>query len=117
MTGPENRDVGSGAGPNCVRCGACDSLLLVTSASAAQIPCRTHSGRPVGVAAEQRIIIRGAQEADNAKLLHQLIPEFLRAAFVEKAALQIAFDWRCSRNVEIRPIDIAAPLASLMAPR
>ena len=49
-------------------------------------------GRPVGIAAEQRIIIRRAQEPDDPELLHQLIPELLRPRFVQDAALQVALD-------------------------
>ena len=49
-------------------------------------------GRPVGVAAEQRVIVRCAQEAHDAQLLHQLVPKLLRAGLIQLAFLQIAFD-------------------------
>ena len=49
-------------------------------------------GRPVGIAAEQRVVVRRAQEAHDAKLLHQLVPQLLRAGLVERAFLQVALD-------------------------
>ena len=49
-------------------------------------------GRPVGIAAEQRVVVGRAKEADDAQLLHQLVPEFLRAGLVEHAFLQVPFD-------------------------
>jgi hypothetical protein len=39
-------------------------------------------GRPVGVAAEQRIIVRGTEEADDTELLDKLVPELLGPSFV-----------------------------------
>lgn len=48
--------------------------------------------RPVGIAGEQRVVVRRAQEAEDPQLLDRLIEEFLGAGFVESAALQIALD-------------------------
>ena len=49
-------------------------------------------GRPVRVAAEQRVVIGRAQETHNAQLLHQLVPQFLGARFVQDALAQIPLD-------------------------
>ena len=49
-------------------------------------------GRPIGIAAEQRVVIGRAQEADDPELLHQLVPKLLRARFVERTFLQVALD-------------------------
>ena len=48
--------------------------------------------RPIGVAREQRVIVRRAQEAHDAELLDELVDEFLGACLVESAALQVALD-------------------------
>src|SRR6185295_17775808 len=49
-------------------------------------------GRPIGISAEQRVVVGRAQETNDTKLLNQLIPEFLSSAFVENARLQVPFD-------------------------
>ena len=59
---------------------------------AVQIDAADTFGRPVGVAAEQRVIFGRAKEAHDAELLDQLVPELLRAGFVQRAFLEVALD-------------------------
>ena len=92
VIGPENRDVRLRRRTEIVEGVEHAIAALGHQCSAVQIHAAHAFGRPVGVTTEQRIIIGGAQEADDAELLHQLIQESLRAAFVENPALQIAFD-------------------------
>ncbi len=42
-------------------------------------------GRPVRVSAEQGVVVGRAQKADDAQLLHELVDQFLRAGFVQRA--------------------------------
>ena len=42
-------------------------------------------GRPVRVAAEQRVVFGRAQEPDDAQLLHELVDQLLRAGLVQRA--------------------------------
>ena len=49
-------------------------------------------GRPVRIAAEQRIVVRRAQEADDAQLLHELVDQLLRPGLVQAALAQVALD-------------------------
>jgi hypothetical protein len=49
-------------------------------------------GRPVGVTAEQRVVVRRTKEANDAQLLHQLVPQFLGARLVQSTSLQVTFD-------------------------
>ena len=49
-------------------------------------------GRPVRIAAEQRVVLRRAQEAHDAKLLHQLVDQLLGAGLVELALGDVALE-------------------------
>ena len=60
------------------------------------VPVQIHAadtlGRPVRIAAEQRIVFRRAQEADDAEFLDKLIPKLLRSRFIKAAFAHIALD-------------------------
>jgi hypothetical protein len=49
-------------------------------------------GRPVRVAAEQRVVLRRAEEAHDAQLLDQLVDQLLRPALVELALGNVALE-------------------------
>ena len=49
-------------------------------------------GRPVRVAAEQGIVVGRTQEAHDAELLDELVPQLLGAGLIQHAILEIAFD-------------------------
>ena len=65
---------------------------MVTSGRPFEIDAADAFGRPVGIAAEQRVVVRRAQEAHDAELLDQLVPQLLRAGFVQRAFREIALD-------------------------
>ena len=52
----------------------------------------THSVAHGLIAAEQCVVIRGAQKAHNAQLLDKLVDQLLRARFVKRALSQVPFD-------------------------
>ena len=80
VTGPENRNVRLGRRAEGVERVQHAIAALGHQRAAVEIHAADAFGRPVGITAEQRIIIRRAQEPDDAKLLHQLVPKLLRAA-------------------------------------
>ena len=57
---------------------------------------QAHSGdalrRPVRISAEQRVVFRRAQKTHDPKFLHELIPQFLRARFVQNFFPQVALN-------------------------
>ena len=89
---PENRDVRFGRRAEIVERVQHAIAALGHQRASVQIHAADAFGRPVGIAAEQRVIIGRAEEADDAELLHQLVPELLRPRFVENAVLQVALD-------------------------
>ena len=99
---PENRDVRLGRRTEIVKGVQHPIAALGHQCAAIQIHSADAFGRPVGIAAEQRIIIRRAEESDDAKLLHQLVPKLLRPRFVENAALEVAL------NVDVQEAGYAA---------
>jgi hypothetical protein len=80
---------GSGAGPRLVK----DAIAALGHE---RLSVQTHSGhafgRPIRVAAEQRVVFWRAQKSDDAKLLYKLIPQFLCASFVQSLFAQIPLD-------------------------
>ena len=71
--------LGSGAGPRLVERVQHAVAAPGHQRAAVEVHAADAFGRPVGVAAEQRIVVRRAQEADDAQLLHQLVDQLLRA--------------------------------------
>ena len=59
---------------------------------AIQVDAADAFGRPVGIAAEQRVVVGRAQEAHDAKLLDELVPQLLCAGFVQCAFVEVALD-------------------------
>ena len=70
--------LGSGAGPRFVSVCSMRKLVRVTK-PAVEVHAADALGRPVRVPAEQRVILRRAQEAHDPKLLHQLVDQLLGA--------------------------------------
>ena len=89
---PENRDVRFGRRAEIVERVQHPIAALGHQRATIQIHSADAFGCPVGIAAEQRIIVGRTEEPDDAELLHQLVPELLRPCFVEKAVLQVALD-------------------------
>ena len=92
VLGPQHRDVRLGRRTEIVERVQHPETALRHQRASVQIHAADAFGRPVGIAAEQRIIVRRAQEADDPELLHQLVPELLRPRFVQHARFQIALD-------------------------
>ena len=92
MVRPENRDVRFGRRTEIVKRVQHPIAAFGHQCAPIQIHAADALGCPVGIAAEQRIIFGRAEEADDAQLLHQLVPELLRPRFVQNAVLQIALD-------------------------
>ena len=65
-------------------------------------------GRPVRVAAEQRVVFRRAQEADDAQLLDELVPQFLGAGLrracprADRARCRCRGSSKCGRSTSPR---------------
>ena len=59
---------------------------------AVQVHAADAFGRPIGIAAEQRVVFRGSQKAHDTQLLDKLIPQFLGAGLVERSFLQVSLD-------------------------
>ncbi len=89
---PENRDVRFGRWTEIVERVQHSIAALGHQSASIQIHSADAFGCPIGIAAEQRIIVRRAKESDDAELLHQLVPELLSPRFVQNAVLEIAFD-------------------------
>ena len=83
---------GSGAGPRVGQRMQHPVAALGHHRPAGQVDAADAFGRPVGIAAEQRVVVRRAQEAHDAQLLHELVPELLGAGLVQRAFAQIALD-------------------------
>ena len=77
---PEHRDVRFGRRAEIVKRVQHAIAALGHQRASIQIHAADAFGRPIGIAAEQRVIVRRAQEADDAELLHQLVPKLLRPA-------------------------------------
>ena len=92
MVRPEHRDVRFGRRAEIVKRVQHPIAALRHQGAPIQIHAADALGGPVGIAAEQRIIVGRTEEADDTELLHQLIPELLRPRFVQNAVLQIALD-------------------------
>ena len=60
--------------------------------ASAQVNAADALGRPVRVAAEQRVVVGSAQKADDPEFLNELIPQLLCAGLVERSFTQVAFD-------------------------
>ena len=99
---------GSGAGPR-----LCQSVQhAIAALGHERPPVEVHAAdafsRPVRVAAEQRIVVRRAQEAHDPELLNELVPQLLCAGLIQRAFTQVAFDvdveeaWRCGRSTSPR---------------
>ena len=59
---------------------------------AIQVDAADAFGRPVGIAAEQRIVFGRAKEANDAELLDQLVPQLLCPGFIQCAFIEVALD-------------------------
>ena len=92
MVRPENRDVRLGGGAEIGKRVQHPIAALGHQRAAIQIHSADAFGGPVGVAAEQRIVVGRAEEPDDAELLHQLVPKFLRPRLVQNAGLEVALD-------------------------
>ena len=92
MVRPENRDVRLGRRTEIVKRVQHPVAALGHQSASIQIHSADAFGCPIGIAAEQRIVVRRAEEPDDTELLHQLVPELLRPRFVQNAFLEIALD-------------------------
>ena len=87
MLRPEDRNIRLRCRPKVVKRMQHAIAALGYQRTAIEIHAADTFGRPIGITAEQRIVFGRAEEPDNAQLLHQLVPQFLRAGFVQGAFL------------------------------
>ena len=92
MARPENRDVRLRRRTEIVERVQHPIAALGHQRASIQIHSADAFGCPIGIAAEQRIIVGRTEEADDAELLHQLVPELLRPRLVQNAGLEVALD-------------------------
>ena len=68
----------------------------VTAPCHERAPVQAHSadtfGGPIGVAAEQGVVFRCSQKANDPQFLGQLIPKFLSAGFLKDALIEVSLD-------------------------
>ena len=92
MLRPEHRNIRLRRGPEIGERVQHAVAALGHQRVAVQIHAADAFGCPIRIAAEQRVVFGRAKEADDAELLDELIPQFLRARFVERALAHVALD-------------------------
>ena len=92
VLGPENGDIGLGRRAEIGQRMQHAVAALRHQRPSIEVHAADALGRPIGVAAEQSVVVGCAQEAHDAKLLNELIPKLLGAGLVQRAFLQVALD-------------------------
>ncbi len=92
MVRPEDRDVRLGRRPQIVKCVQHPIAALGHQSASIQIHSADTFGCPIGIAAEQRIVVGRTEEPNDAELLHQLVPKLLRPRLVQNTGLEVALD-------------------------